>query len=259
MPVSDLIDQIMAGPAGKNKTVVSTLKEVQASLHQNNDPQAPLETDPEMLYGVRKAINQMISKTGAITHPQAQAAIPQLMEVKNALDQAIEPAAQGFGQAIQNYADASRPIDAMTYLQNQLPSVIKKDGTISPDRFHNTMVQIAKARALPGANAAKSIDPQSLENLMNIHSDLVRMGNLSAGKATGSDTFQKASFAAKIAGKGAHLAAHAIMGSHLPLIGNLAVESGKDLLAKRAAQKTAAQQAKRVNELLNPYLNGEGQ
>jgi hypothetical protein len=254
-PVVDQINSILAGPAGKDDAVVATLNSIKGKLY---DPQGALETDPEMLYGVRQAINNLLSKKGAIANPQAQLATSQLMQVKGALDQAIEPAAPGFGQYLQNYAEASKPIDTMTYLQEKMPQVIGANGMMSQPKFHQMMIQIAKQRAMPGVNPAKSIDPETLAGLMNIHSDLTRTTNLDLGRARGSDTAQNFSLASKIAGQAGNVVAHAVAGHSLPLVGNMLVESGKHVLSTRKAAKTAAQQAKRVNELLNPYLDGEG-
>ena len=254
-PVVDQINSILAGPAGKDDAVVATLNSIKGKLY---DPQGALETDPEMLYGVRQAINNLLSKKGAVANPQAQLATSQLMQVKGALDQAIEPAAPGFAQYLKNYSDASKPIDTMNYLQEKMPQIIGAAGMMSQPKFHQMMIQIAKQRAMPGANPAKSIDPETMAGLINLHSDLTRITNLDLGRARGSDTAQNFNLASKLAGQGAHVVAHAVAGHSLPLVGNMLVESGKHVLASRKMAKTQAQQAKRVNELLNPYLNGDG-
>jgi hypothetical protein len=255
-PIDDLINQTIAGPSGKNKDVVSTLREIQTRLHQNNDLDAPLENDPEMLYGVRKAINTMLSKKGALANPQAQLAAAELLEVKHALDAAIEPAAPGFGQALKNYSDATRPIETQTYLQSKLPQVIQSNGMLSQPKFHDMMKTIAKERAQPGVNPAKSIDPATQAGLFAIHNDLNRTTNLDLGKARGSDTSQNFGLAAKVAKKTGHVAAHAIAGSHFPLVGNAAIEGVKHVAESYSNFKTKAAEAKRVKELLNPKLEG---
>lgn len=248
-PVVDTIDSILKGPAGKDDAVVSTLNAVKGKLY---DGEGKLETDPEMLYGVRQAINNLLSKKGALANPQAQLATSQLMQVKGALDQAIEPAAPGFGQYLANYSAASRPIDTMQFLQDRMPQVIGANGMLSQPKFHQMMIQVAKARQLPGVNSAKSIDPDTLNSLMALHSDLTRTTNLNLGKAQGSDTVQNVNIPSMLAGHAGSLSAH-IAAAHLaPGVGNMLIEGGKGAIGMlKGASAKKAQQA-RINYLLNP-------
>lgn len=252
-PVVGTIDRILAGPAGKDDAVVSTLNSIKGKLY---GPNGQLETDPEMLYGVRQAINNLLSKKGALANPQAQLATSQLMQVKGALDQAIEPAAPGFAQYLQNYSAASRPIDTMQYLQDKMPAVIGANGTMSQPKFHQMMVQIAKARQLPGVNPAKSIDPETLSGLTALHSDLTRTTNLDLGKARGSDTVQNVNIPAMLAGQAGRqvgsLAAHGVASLLHPGLGNMAVEGAKAVAGSVKSAATRKAQAARIRYLLNP-------
>ena len=85
----------MDSPAGVRPVVKQQLQQVLDMLYDKN---GNLHTDPEMLYGVRQGIGDMLSKTMAAKYPGAQLAKSQLMEVQSALDKVIEPAAPGFGK-----------------------------------------------------------------------------------------------------------------------------------------------------------------
>ena len=139
------------------------------------------------------------------------------------------------------------------FLQSKLPTVMK-GGKITYNGFNQMMTQISKMRAAPGVNQAKSIDPETLQQLWNIHSDLKRGQNLQLGKSAGSDTVQKASFLQNVVAPGARLvgegAAH-LAAAHIPFgIGNVALAGGKNILNMRAAKKAQAEQAARINYLL---------
>lgn len=245
-PVVETIQNILAGPEGKRPAVQTALGQVASSLY---DAKGNLETDPEMLYGVRKAIGDMLSKQGAMANPGAALASSQLMEVKKALDQAIEPGAPGFKQYLNDYAAASAPIDTMQYLQDRMPQVMP-NGKMSYPKFNQMMVQIAKQRSAPGMNPAKSIDPETLAQLYNIHSDLKRTTNLDLGRARGSDSVQNAGVLGKISsvvGKGI---AHTVA-AHVPM-GNFLLAGADVAMASRKAAQSQKAIAARANQLLYP-------
>jgi len=252
-PIIDHAREILSGPAGKDDAVVNSVNRVVKKLYDAN---GDLETDPEMLYGVRKSINTMLSNFNGNVDRDAQAASSQLLSIRSAIDKQIEDAAPGFKQYLQNYSDASRPIDAMNYLQKWQNRIINSSGRMSTPQVHAMMRDITKNRAMPGVNDAKSIDPETLGKLWDLHSDMIRMNNRNLGRAAGSDTYQNFSLGQQVAGKAAHAVAHGIAAHVAPGVGNIAIESAKGLLKNRANAKLLQQQAVRKNQLLNPDIQG---
>ena len=252
-PIIDHARDILSGPAGKDDAVVNSVNRVVKKLLDEN---GDLETDPEMLYGVRKSINTMLSNFNGNVDRDAQAASSQLLSIRSAIDKQIEAAAPGFKQYLQNYSDASRPIDAMNYLQKWQNRIINSSGRMSTPQVHAMMRDITKNRAMPGVNDAKSIDPDTLSKLWDLHSDMIRMNHRNLGRAIGSDTYQNFSLGQQVAGKAAHAVAHGIAAHVAPGVGNIAIESAKGLLKNRANAKLLQQQAVRKNQLLNPDIQG---
>src|SRR6185437_16635212 len=93
-------------------------------------------------------------------------------------------------------------------------------------------------------NAAKSIDPETLDALFNLHADLKRaaLADLLA-RVKGSDTSQLLEYGKKLGLTAAHgIAAHAF-----PIVGNAMLHYGNDALSRRSMTR-------RTNKLLNPDL-----
>lgn len=250
-PVVDIIQSILSGPEGKRAAVQSKITNVLQSLY---DPKGFLETDPAMLWGVRKHINDMLLKAMIVVDPQNSIAAHALGQVKDALDLAIEPAAPGFGDALAGYAEAMKPINAMEYLQGKIP-MLMNNGILSPAKFRLMMREITKLRDMSGANGAKAISADDLAMLWKIDANLQKstLPN-TLGVGAGSETAGKLSMSSKlmgIGGKVAESAAHAAVGHLVPGFGNLLVRSisgaiGEKNIAARAARAKAAT----LNELL---------
>jgi hypothetical protein len=245
-PVVDLIKQRLAGPAGKLSPVRQALTEVSDAL-QKADGSGP-ETDPEMLYGVRKQINYLLSKNGQRANPgYADATVTSnLQAVKSALDDAIEPAAPGYQKYLENYAAASRPIDTQEFLQSWRQSLLSQGSKLTLSGVNRMMKDIGGKLSADGVNTAKSIDDDTMEGLFNLRQDLLRESNRTLGKHAGSDTQQNQTIAGELGMNAAHGMAH-IAASHIP---------GGNLLASPAiARGVASSNARIKNHLTNRLLN----
>ena len=196
-PVVDQINAALAGPDGKLAPVRSALDAMSAL--QKSDGSG-LETDPEMLYGARKQISYLMSKTGQRANPAygEPTVVRQLQGVKDALDSVIEPAAPGYQKYLDNYSTASKPIDAQEYLQSKRAGLLGVDGTMQLSRVHSLMKGIGDQMALPGPNAAKSISDDDVDKLFNLRADLLRQNNRNLQRAAGSDTQANQTVAAEM-------------------------------------------------------------
>lgn len=183
--VVDIIDTILKGPSGKRDAVVSTLGNIKSKIVSED---GQLETDAANLYGVRKQIGDMLDKRAAVNNPAAQQASRELLAVRNQLDRAIEKAAPGFGQYRQTYAEKSAPINSMELLQKL--NVTDAQGNITLNKINNAITNVERARSARGANDAKSVTPEQLDQLKAIRDDLLRQSNVQAGRAHGSNSVQ---------------------------------------------------------------------
>lgn len=240
-PVADQINDILAGPDGKISAVRSALGKVRANL---TDAKGNLETDPEVLYGVRQDVVNMLGKNARSADPTLRDAARQLTAVKDALDATIEQGAPGYQQYLQNYAAASRPIDVNNLLLEARPGLTNgADRMLTFQKFDRFMRDIVSDRQANGTNAAKSIPDETMDRLWNIHADLARKQNLTLGDARGSPT----SMMQRAVGAGLSVAAHGAAGYIAPGAGNMLIENTKGVLARRSLAKT-------TNRLLNPDL-----
>lgn len=191
-PVMETMGQIVASPDGRRPLVRSALKSVADELA----PDGKMLTDPEQLYGVRKHIDDLLSKEAARDTPLSVRAQASLLQVKSVLDNVIEQAAPGFRQYLDNFSSASRPIDTMEVLQKHKPGLVDAQNNMQLSRVQKMMSDIVKSRNADGLNPYKSI-PDEMMNpsgpLFALRDDLRRVASAKElAAAGGSDTAQNA-------------------------------------------------------------------
>lgn len=237
-PVVERIDQALSGPDGKLSAVRTALTKVRDLL---SDSEGKPETDPEVLYGARREVANMLGKAAQQETPTLKDATRQLQAVKDSLDQAIEKGAKGYKQYLQNYSEASKPIDVHELLLEARPDLINgASGHMTFAKVHSLMKRVVAQRQSSGTNPAKSIDDATMEGLWNLHHDLRRLGNIDLGKARGSDTNMMGRMGGALGLGTAHVAANAL----LPVAGSFMVNEAKNALADRRINK-------RVNRLMD--------
>lgn len=181
-----IIDSILNGPSGKRDSVRAVLNNIRSKL-VNAD--GSLETNAETLYNsVRKQIGDLLDARTAASNPAGLQASRELIAVRDALDQDITAAAPGFGQYLADYAAASRPINAMEFLQGL--RLTDAQGNITLAKVQNAIANLTKQRAASGANGAKAVSQSQLDALTAIRDDLLRQSNSGVGRSVGSNTFQ---------------------------------------------------------------------
>ncbi|WP_423197847.1 Mannosyl-glycoprotein endo-beta-N-acetylglucosamidase-like domain-containing protein [Cupriavidus sp. H19C3] len=181
-----VIDSILNGPSGKRDSVRAVLNNIRSKL-VNAD--GSLETNAETLYNsVRKQIGDLLDARTAASNPAGLQASRELIAVRDALDQDISAAAPGFGQYLSDYAAASRPINAMEFLQGL--KLTDAQGNITLAKVQNAIANLTKQRAASGANGAKAVSQSQLDTLTALRDDLLRQSNSGAGRSVGSNTFQ---------------------------------------------------------------------
>lgn len=183
-PVVSEIDSILDGPGGKRTAIQGALTKLRTKL-VNKD--GSLESDPETVYNsVRKEIGDMLS--GKSDSKADQAASRELIQVRNVLDDRMQKAVPGFTDYLADYSDASKPIDAMRYLQGL--NLKDAQGNITLAKVQSALNGIAKQRNAAGANPAKALTQDQIQALTDIRDDLLRKANVEKGKSIGSPTVQ---------------------------------------------------------------------
>ena len=265
-PVVQQIDSILAGPQGQRPGVANPLLAIRDKLVQT-DPQTgqtTMQTDPEQLWGVRQYMNDMISPKAAGTPSDGRMAAAQLGQVKDTLDPVIESGAPGFSNFLQQYSDATRPIEAMQYLQGL--NLTNTDGSIANGKLDMALKTLTKKQAANGMGPADSVSPDQIVGLQAVQADMQRAANRSnLGAAYGSPTLQNVGINSLLqgvaSGKGMAIGSGLGMLGSVHELGEVAGIPGA-LLGAHIASKTAqanvkasaAVMAQLKNKLSDPEL-----
>jgi hypothetical protein len=251
-PIFDVAAQIKASPDGRRPLVRNAVDAVTSEL-QDSDGN-PI-TDPEQLYGVRKHIDDLMSKEAAAADAKNIRAASNLQTLKDALDGVIEQAAPGFGQYLQNFSEASRPIDTMQALQGFENKLYDTQGRMQLSRVQQMMRNIVDARAAPGINPFKSIPDETMQRLWNLRDDLRRSASAQElARTPGSDTAQNLFDIMRGAAHGVagHMVAHGAANALAPGWGSVGLAIAKNAIAPARAAKLAKKQTARGLEMLHP-------
>jgi hypothetical protein len=176
----------LAALANKQKIVGP----IDNALNVIKEGETKFQSDPAQLYGIRKAIIDRLSPLAAGSSSDARLAARELGVIKKGLDGAIEKAAPGFSDYLKTYADMSRPIDQMQFLQGL--NITDARGNITLQKVQSALRSVNKLQGAKGVNAAKSLTPVQVGALQAIRDDLLRAQNTSLGKSIGSPTMQNA-------------------------------------------------------------------
>jgi hypothetical protein len=248
-PVFDLAEAIKAGPDGRRGLVRTAIDKVVLEMKERN---GSLTTDPELLYGARKNLDDLLSKEARRENALSVRAEAVLLSIKSALDDVIEAAAPGFKRYLVNFTEASKPIDVMRLLQKAELALGTKNAKreLSFSNFDRFMRDLVEDRAARGVHPAKSIDDATWENLVAMHKSLQRTAAAELqARAPGSDTAANFYDMSKL---GIRAAAHAVGALVMPGLGNVAAHIGANYLDKKSA---AARLTKHLEPDLSNYPN----
>lgn len=194
-PVRDYVQQAIDANATR-PTVRNAVRDVQAALNEAGD-------DVASLYNLRKYIDDLLQGRVGGEQGYARAASRELQGVKGALDQQLESASPEFGQYLDLYRSGSAPINRMQAGQELLrrSSGGIADPTtglevLTPDAFgrsaRNLDAIAASETGFGKASAANVFQPSDLATIRGVNDDLARQAFAdTAGRGSGSDTFQK--------------------------------------------------------------------
>jgi hypothetical protein len=245
-PVVTMADKFLSGREGKRAVIETEVRGVRTRLF---DDEGNLETDPEILWGVREHINDVLSKENQRQNPVSGRAQSVLIAMRDKLDEVIDPAAPGFRAAIKGYAEEMKAPDVMRALQERENGLYDSKGRMQFSRFHSLMRDIVDARQ-PGAalSAFQHISDEQMVKLQNLHDDLKRAATAQdLAAARGSDTAQNLWDAARTYAKGRGTAAI----NMIPYVGGL-VRHGQEAYAPYKEMKAQQNALNRGIEMLRP-------
>lgn len=250
-PVTEFADQVLKGPDSKRDVIVKQIGAVRDKLF---DRDGKPETDPEMLYGVRKDINDRLSKEAAREDPMSQRAAGLLIQMRNVLDQQIEAAAPGFKHYLEQWHADSKPIDAMSVLQKWEPRLFDSKGKLLYSKFNQMLREavISRRRDMP-LNDWQSVTDEQMQQLWDIRDALRRAASADElAAAKGSDTAPNAMDIMRQYMKlGGMTAAHGVANLVSPGWGSMVVSGVQHALSPLLSARAGRQQLRRGGELLS--------
>lgn len=189
-PVLNTIDSILAGPSGKRPAVAQSLNNLRNII--DNDG-API-TDAQTLYdSVRKGIDDMVDPKMATANPAGVQASRELLRVKEVLDKQLEKSAPGFQNYLDNFKQASGPIDAMQSVQSRLYSAVDPvSGEVDPGKLVNAINSVKTEQMKPGARAADKVPQDTLDALTELARHLQNKSDLTGLPAEGQEYIRRA-------------------------------------------------------------------
>ncbi|CAJ0899830.1 hypothetical protein R6138_04378 [Ralstonia thomasii] len=137
------------------------------------------------LQTIKEALDDQINSAVRAGRNKQAASV---LGVKDRLVAMMDNEIPGYADARAAYAQASRPIDSMKYLQGL--NLTDAQGNVTLAKVQNALRNIDKMQSAPGVNEAKSVTSEQIKALTSIRDDLLRSGNSSLGKSIGSNTFQ---------------------------------------------------------------------
>lgn len=192
-----------------------------------------------VLDNVRKTMGDMLSGKYGGDSAAAMAGSREIMAAKNQLDRVLAKQAPQYGQYIDAFKAASKPINRMevgqTLLGKSSGAIIDPltgQYTLTPAAFGRSVKNLDQvARQATGFNKAKAADilePTDLRTIANVQDDLSRQSFADTAARQGSDTFQK------LMNEGNILAAMEEIGASVPGAGVL------KMLGRRGTERVNA-------------------
>ena len=260
-PIVEQIKQTMNEPINRqNDAIQKTLGDILNRLVDENG--APKITDPEELWGLRQRLDQMTGKFMTSQDSNLHYAAGTVSKVvKPLIDQAIEPAAPGFGDMLATYKAHAAKIEEMKLLQGYRNSLYAGSGgsmRMTLDKVQKMMRDIVDMQdpvLNDGVNPYQSIRPETMQKLWALRDDLRRSASaIELAKTPGSDTVQNVWDAIRglATGPEAQAALHGFAATHFGVPGVLASTLGKRIIAPMIEGRAAAKQTQRGMEMLRP-------
>jgi hypothetical protein len=197
LTVNKTIDDILASPVGKRKTVISVMNDAKDDIAR--------ATTPAELYEIRKDLRAAAqglldkSSTGGPTAGAYKAAGEPLKQVIRAVDDAIEAGATGYKDYLSKYAASSKGIERLEATQEFKSKVLST--TPDPSRVNDYLISQPKfLNAIRAAEKETKLSTTQLAVLKRVAEDLDSGVLARATKSMGSDTFKNMSTANVIGG-----------------------------------------------------------
>jgi hypothetical protein len=172
----------------ENPEVYNTIKDLHDRLY---DADGNLKDDPRAFMGMHTRLQNMLQKAKdpLSASSNEKFSVNQINDFKQQVDGALD---QSSGGAMRTYLDNQagylKQLTAYRLLSDFRAKMTTTKGDIMADRFHKFVTDMAMRRGKPGVDPAMDIPDDTMQNLINVDSDLKRAARIDLGKPRGSPT-----------------------------------------------------------------------
>jgi hypothetical protein len=197
LTVNKTIDDILASPVGKRKTVMAVMQDAKDDIARASTPAELYEIRKDLRLAAQGLLDK--SDRGGPTAGAYKAAQEPLKAVIRSVDDAIEAGATGYKDYLSKYAASSRGIERLEASQEFKGKVLST--TPDPSRVNDYLIsQPAFTRAIRAAEKETNLSKTQLAVLKRVAEDLDSGVLPRATRPAGSDTFKNISTANVIGG-----------------------------------------------------------
>jgi hypothetical protein len=247
-------DKILAGPDSKRPGVVKYIQQVRDSM---TDADGNPETDPEMMYGAHKGINDLLTPLAQSTEADKAAASQALTSLKPYVKSAIESGAPGFEPYMATHAELMKPVNAQRYLESL--NLTSATGDTRLAAVDSAIKNITKQQAAPGISKAEWVSPDQLGQLTALRNALRMEATRGTGKPINSTTFQNLATNSMVSRIAGNPLVSGILGqiSHPGFGGYIAGQAATHFTQSQLAKSEAMVKEAVLERLLN--FSGKGE
>ena len=252
-PVLDTATQILSGQDGMRPAVRNAVNSVTTELQRAG-------TDPELMYGVRKHIDDLLSPEGQAADPLTKRVTASLLQLKNSLTGVISDAAPGFEDYLAAHSAGMRPINAMQVLQDARPTLYGTQNRMEYGRFQRFMRDVVDERSSSPVSPYNGLNEDQMQALWGLRDDLRRSSRaVELARAQGSDSVQNLGDILRSGAKttvsgvaGTAVGAVAGMVTHSPEVGAAVGYGTKHAIDNFFTGRAEAQRYQRGMQMLYP-------
>jgi len=165
--------------------IVRALAPFKETIARDIDPETGMVM-PSHLYAARRTVNHAYTSAMDSEGRDIKESLPSLSILRSAMDHTIERGAPGYKQAMKDYADMSREIDEMRWLQSQTTDTTA--GTMTHGKIKGMVERMRKEAIAKRTRPSDAISPATRKKIATLLETTAKIEHLNKAKTIGSNT-----------------------------------------------------------------------
>lgn len=231
--------------------IVQAIMPYQRIIERNVDPESGLAM-PSHLYAARRTLAHAITRKMDSEGRDIKESLPALGLLRSAMDHTIERGAPGYKAAMKSYADMSRQIDEMRWLQSQTTETAA--GMMTHGRVKQIAERLRRDAIAKGTRPSDAISPEIRKKIATLLETTSKIEHLNLAKTIGSNSLQNLYAADTVKGIMAPAAAVAKVAAaaHFNPVAGALMHGAEWAASGRTGKLRAHAMDHAANALLNP-------